>query len=64
VSDFLGSLKSRSTPLPSVLLISQGAALLMLVVIVAASGEGPPEGEFLLNAALAGLAEAVGVAAL
>jgi drug/metabolite transporter (DMT)-like permease len=64
VSDFLGGLKSRTTPLLSVLLVSQGAALLMLVVIVAASGEGPPEGEFLLYALLAGLAEAVGVAAL
>jgi drug/metabolite transporter (DMT)-like permease len=64
VSDFLGGLKSRSTPLLSVLLVSQGAALLMLAVIVAASGEGPPGGEHLLYAVLAGLAEAVGVAAL
>jgi drug/metabolite transporter (DMT)-like permease len=64
VSDFLGGLKSRSSPLLSVLLVSQGAALLMLAVIVAASGEGPPGGEYLLYAVLAGLAEAVGVAAL
>jgi drug/metabolite transporter (DMT)-like permease len=64
VSDFLGGLKSRSTPLLSVLLVSQGSALMLLAVIVAAAGEGPPDAEFLVYAALAGLAEAVGVAAL
>jgi drug/metabolite transporter (DMT)-like permease len=40
VSDFLGGLKSRSTSLLSVLLVSQGAALLMLAVIVAAIALG------------------------
>jgi drug/metabolite transporter (DMT)-like permease len=64
VSDFLGGLKSRSLPLLVVLLISQGAALIVLSVIVAGLGEGPPGGEFLLYAALAGVSEAVGVAAL
>lgn len=64
VSDFLGGLKSRSRPLLSVLLVSQGAALLILVVVVAGSGEGPPDAEFLAYGAGAGLAEAVGVAAL
>jgi drug/metabolite transporter (DMT)-like permease len=64
VSDFLGGLKSRAFPLFVVLLISQGAALTVLVVIVIALGEPPPGGEFLLFAALAGIAETVGVAAL
>src|SRR5829696_5380183 len=64
VSDFLGGLKSRTFPLFVVLLISQGAALIVLTMIVAAIGEPPPGGEFLLYAALAGIAETVGVAAL
>jgi uncharacterized membrane protein len=63
VSDFLGGLKSRSLPLLSVLLVSQGSALIALMVAVAASGTEAPEGEFLLYGAIAGLAEAVGVAA-
>jgi drug/metabolite transporter (DMT)-like permease len=63
VSDFLGGLKSRSLPLFSVLFVSQGSALLLLVAVVAVSGEAAPNGSFLLYAALAGLAEAVGVAA-
>jgi drug/metabolite transporter (DMT)-like permease len=63
-SDFLGGLKSRSLPLLSVLLVSQGSALLVLMVVVVVSGQGAPEGKYLLYAALAGLSEAVGVAAL
>jgi drug/metabolite transporter (DMT)-like permease len=64
VSDFLGGVKSRAFPLFAVLLISQGAALIVLAVVVVALGEPPPGGEFLLYAALAGIAETVGVAAL
>jgi drug/metabolite transporter (DMT)-like permease len=64
VSDFLGGLKSRSVPLLGVLLVSQGAALLLLGVIVVVAGEGPPGGSFLLFAVLAGVSEAIGVAAL
>ena len=64
VSDFLGGLKSRAFPLFVVLLISQGAALALLAAIVLAIGEPPPSGEFLLFAALAGVGETVGVAAL
>ena len=63
-SDFLGGLKSRSLPLLSVLLVSQGGALVVLAVVVVGMGEGPPSGELLGYAVLAGLAEAVGVAAL
>jgi drug/metabolite transporter (DMT)-like permease len=64
VSDFLGGLKSRTVPLLAVLLISQGTALILLSLVVASLGDGPPGGSFLLYAALAGLAETVGVAAL
>jgi drug/metabolite transporter (DMT)-like permease len=63
VSDFLGGLKSRSLPLLSVLLVSQGSALVLLALNVIARGEGPPDGTFLLYGAMAGLCEAVGVAA-
>ena len=64
ISDFLGGLKSRSLPLLTVLLVSQGAALLVLALVVIFIGEGPPGGSFLLYAGLAGVGEAVGVAAL
>lgn len=64
VSDFMGGLKSRAFPLFLVLLISQGAALIVLAVVVAALGEPPPGGEFVLFAILAGIGETVGVAAL
>jgi drug/metabolite transporter (DMT)-like permease len=64
VSDFLGGLKSRSVPLLGVLFVSQGTALILLSLAVASYGGGPPSGTFLLYAALAGIAEALGVAAL
>ena len=63
VSDFLGGLKSRSLPLLSVLLVSQGSALAVLAVVVLAAGEGAPVGRYLLYGVLAGLAEAVAIAA-
>jgi drug/metabolite transporter (DMT)-like permease len=62
-SDFLGGLKSRSLPLLSVLLVSQASSLVLLVVNVVVRGEGPPDGSFLIYGVLAGLCEAVGVAA-
>jgi drug/metabolite transporter (DMT)-like permease len=64
VSDFLGGLKSRAFPLFLVLLISQGAALIVLAVLVLALGEPPPAGKFVLFAVLAGIGETIGVAAL
>jgi drug/metabolite transporter (DMT)-like permease len=64
VSDFLGGLTSRSASLLSVLVVSQATALVLLSVMVISRGEGPPGGAFLLYAALAGLSEAAGVAAL
>jgi drug/metabolite transporter (DMT)-like permease len=56
-------LKSRSLPLLSVLLVSQGSALVLLGANVIIRGDGPPDGTFLLYGAIAGLSEAVGVAA-
>lgn len=64
VSDFLGGLKSRSLPLLSVLLVSQGAALALLAAATLVSTTGPPAGEYVLYGVLAGLFEAVGLAAL
>ena len=64
VSDFLGGLKSRTLPLLTVLVISQGCALVLLAVVVVSVGNAPPGGSFLLYAALAGVAETLGVAAL
>jgi drug/metabolite transporter (DMT)-like permease len=63
-SDFLGGLKSRSLPLLWVLLISEGSALVVLALVVVGSGEGPPAGAYVGYAVLAGVSEAVGVAAL
>jgi drug/metabolite transporter (DMT)-like permease len=63
VSDFLGGLKSRSLPLLSVLLVSQGTALVIIFIVVLVSGESPPS-DHLLYGVLAGLGEALGVAAL
>ncbi|TGA95275.1 DMT family transporter [Streptomyces sp. MZ04] len=63
-SDFLGGLKSRSLPLISVLLISQTTALALLMAMVAAKGTPLPDVSSLGQAAVAGLAETAGVAAL
>jgi drug/metabolite transporter (DMT)-like permease len=64
LSDFLGGLKSRSSAVLSVLLVSQVTALSVLAFIVVARGLPAPEGRFLAYAAIAGLGEAVGIAAL
>jgi drug/metabolite transporter (DMT)-like permease len=64
LSDFLGGLKSRSVPLLSVLLVSQASALVVLAVVVAVAGGDAPAASFLLFGALAGISEAIGVAAL
>lgn len=64
ISDFLGGLTSRSVALLPVLLVSEGTALILLSIFVISRGEGPPGSAFILYAAIAGLSEAVGVAAL
>ena len=64
VSDFLGGRRSRSTPLLSVLVVSQVAALAVIAGVVLAAGEGAPTRDTLLLGVLAGVFEVVGVAAL
>jgi drug/metabolite transporter (DMT)-like permease len=62
-SDFLGGLKSRSLPLLSVLLVSQASALVIIAIVVAVGGGAPPV-DHLHYGVIAGLCEALGVAAL
>ncbi|MFI5897328.1 EamA family transporter [Actinoplanes sp. NPDC051513] len=64
LSDFLGGLKSRSSSILSVLLVSQVTALGVLGFTVVVRGLPAPDGRFLAYAAGAGLGEAVGIAAL
>ena len=64
VGDFLAGLSSRKLQLLTVLVISQAAGLTSLAVLVAVRGSGPPEARYLLYAALAGIAGAIGLAAL
>jgi drug/metabolite transporter (DMT)-like permease len=64
VGDFLAGLSSRKLQLLTVLVVSQAAGLTALALLVAVRGEGPPEARYLLYAALAGIAGAVGLAAL
>lgn len=63
-TDFLGGLRSRSQGLLAVLAVTQSTALVLLGGAVIALGGTAPEGRFLLFAAVAGLAEGLGVAAL
>ena len=63
LADFLGGLKSRRLGVLAVLFLSQAVGLLLVAVLVAARGEGPPDGGFLLLAAVAGLSGLVGLAA-
>jgi drug/metabolite transporter (DMT)-like permease len=62
-SDFLGGLQSRRQPLLTVMLISQGAALLALVAVVAVRGAGPPHLVKLLPALGAGAAGMIALTA-
>jgi drug/metabolite transporter (DMT)-like permease len=64
VGDFLAGLSSRKLQVLTVLVVSQAAGLTSLAVLVAVNGEGPPGARYLLYAALAGIAGAVGLAAL
>ncbi len=63
-SDFVAGLASRRMPLLAVLVGSQVAGLVLLLGLLAVTGEAPPPGGAVLAAALAGLAELVGFAAL
>jgi drug/metabolite transporter (DMT)-like permease len=61
VSDYLGGLKSRTFPVPVVLAMMYLSSLMVMVVFIAARGEGPPPAENVLAALGAGL---VGIAGL
>lgn len=63
VADFLGGLKSRQLNVVVVLVLSQAAGAVLVGVIVAARGEGPPEPQLLLYGVLAGVAGLAGLAA-
>jgi drug/metabolite transporter (DMT)-like permease len=61
VSDFLGGVQARRVALLWVVLVSQGAGLCLVIIVVAARGVGPPDLVRLLPAIAAGIG---GVAAL
>jgi uncharacterized membrane protein len=63
-SDFLARLKSRRLAVLWVLLVSQGTGLLLAAVVAGASGEPLPGPAPIAWAALAGVAELIGFAAL
>lgn len=64
LGDFLAGLRSRRLPLLTVLVVSQAAGLASIALVVAVRATGPPEARYLGYAALAGVAGAVGLAAL
>lgn len=63
-SDFAAGLASRRLPLLAVLLGSQAAGLVLLLGLLAVSGEAPPPAGGALAAVAAGVVELVGFAAL
>ena len=63
-SDFVAGLASRRMPLLAVLVGSQVAGLVLLLGLLAVTGEAPPPGGAVLAAAIAGVAELAGFAAL
>ena len=64
VSDYLGGLKSRVLPLVTVLMVSHAAALVALLASLLIGVEQMPEAKYFAYGILAGLAEAIGIAAL
>jgi drug/metabolite transporter (DMT)-like permease len=64
VSDFIGGIKTKTLPVLGVLIAAQPAGLLVLVLIVAVRGHGPPDGLHALWAVLSGAGGIVGIAAL
>ena len=63
-SDFLAGLVARRLPVLTVLALSQAFGLVLLLVLLALSGHGPPPNHGMLIAVGAGLAEMLGFAAL
>jgi drug/metabolite transporter (DMT)-like permease len=64
LGDFLAGLRTRRLPVVAVLVVSQAAGLTTIVLVVALRGVGPPDSRYLLFGSLAGIAGAVGLAAL
>lgn len=54
-SDFAGGLLARAAPMPAVLVLSQLAGLIVLVCVLAATGQPPPAWDQLLLAVAAGV---------
>lgn len=63
LADFLGGLKSRTLPVPVVLAGMYLSSLTLMLVFVAARGEGPPSSSHVIAALGSGLAGIVGLAA-
>jgi drug/metabolite transporter (DMT)-like permease len=63
-SDFLAGLVTRRLPVLTVLVLSQAAGLVLLLVLLALAGQPAPPGEAVLIAGGGGLAEMAGFAAL
>jgi drug/metabolite transporter (DMT)-like permease len=63
IADFIGGLQARRLPLLQVMLFSQGIALAVLAVVVAAHGHAPPRLARLLPAAAGGLVGIIGLTA-
>jgi drug/metabolite transporter (DMT)-like permease len=63
-SDFLAGIKSRNVAVLSVLVVSQGAGLLLVLAAAIVWGGALPDARFALWAAAAGAAELIGFAAL
>jgi drug/metabolite transporter (DMT)-like permease len=64
LGDFLAGVRTRRLPVVTVLVVSQAAGLTTIALVVAIRGVGPPEGRYLLVGSLAGVAGALGLAAL
>jgi drug/metabolite transporter (DMT)-like permease len=64
LGDFLAGIRARRLPVVTVLVVSQAAGLATIALVVGLRGVGPPEGRYLLFGSLAGVAGAVGLAAL
>lgn len=64
IGDFLAGLASRRLPLLTVLVVSQAAGLATIGAVLLVRAEGPPGARYLAYAALAGVAGAIGLAAL
>ena len=64
LGDFLAGLRTRRLPVVTVLVVSQAAGLTTIALAVALRGAGPPDGRYLVFGSLAGVAGAVGLAAL